>query len=71
MEVGLEMVYVEKYNEGNKWGLMNFDGNDNGGSEIGGDLMELRWRFEENVKKKGRWRVSVFRTKSLLFLTSC
>ena len=48
----LEGVYVEKYNEVNEWGLMNFDDNDNGGSETGGGLMELK----RSLKKMRRRR---------------
>ena len=45
---------MEINNEGNEWGLMNFDDNDNGGSETSsGGLMELKW----GLKKMRRRRI--------------
>ena len=52
MEEGLDSVYVEKNNKGNVWGLMNFNDNDNGGSETGRGLM----KFKRSLKKMRRRR---------------
>ena len=47
MENGLEMVYVERYSDGNKWSLVDFYGNDNGERILGNGSIYCEQRLKK------------------------